>query len=223
MEYGKKRKTLYLLILAICFLFVLPGCTYKFEEEAEKRLNDRYGNDTFSYMGYYEDFPRADYVFRFKSGLYPGNTVEVAYKKDAYSWGNKYSVTDNYQDIRFEKDMIALVEGAVKKVFPNEKYKLSEQEYHLFDYPVVSSLDEYLTYGAADLSLIVYYDIHAADAMSAEEIRQLLEDEMPENKGHIWMYVYVQTSEPDPDKMSYEQMRDFIIHEKYEKMIVTNR
>ena len=119
-----EKKAVAILIPVACILFLFTGCTSihtrKQSKEALYRLNGRY-NDTFTYIGYYEDFPRADYVYQFESASYPGYIVEVTYEKDPYSGGFVYDVADNYQEIRYDADMIALVEGAVKKTFPNEK------------------------------------------------------------------------------------------------------
>jgi hypothetical protein len=206
----------------MCIIPAGAGCTAKQPDEAMQRLTNRY-NDSFTYIGYYEDFPRADYVYQFKSSKYPGYPIEVGFNKDPYSWLPSYEVTDNYQAIRFESDMISLVDGAAQKVFINEKYRLGEYEYILTDYPVCATLDEYMKHASAILSLVVYYDLNAGGSYTADDFRQMLEDEIPDGSGHIWVYVYFETNDPNPDKMSYDQMRDFVIYEKYDKMVVLNR
>ena len=218
------KKVTAVFILIMCIVLAGAGCTAKQPDEAEamQRLTDRY-NDSFTYIGYYEDFPRADYVYQFESSKYPGYPIEVGFNKDPYSWLPSYEVTDNYQAIRFESDMISLVDGAAQKVFINEKYRLGEYEYILTDYPVCATLDEYMKHASAILSLVVYYDLNAGGSYTADDFRQMLEDEIPDGSGNIWVYVYFETNDPNPDKMSYDQMRDFVIYEKYDKMVVLNR
>lgn len=224
MKRGKKVFAIF--ISVACILFLFTGCmsirVRKQNKEALDRLNGRY-NDTFTYIGYYEDFPRADYVYQFESAAYPGYIVEVTYEKDPYSGGLVYDVADNYQEIRYDADMIALVEGAVKKTFPNEKYGLLQHELAATDYPVCATLDEYMDYCSDDLNLVVYYDVNAKGALSEEEIVEMLEAEIPDGKGRIWLNVYLETNEPNPDRLSYHEMRDYVIHERYDKWLTVNR
>ena len=118
-----------------------------------------------------------------KSSKYPGYPIEVGFNKDPYSWLPSYEVTDNYQAIRFESDMISLVDGAAQKVFTNEKYRLGEYEYILTDYPVCATLDEYMKHASAILSLVVYYDLNVP-------IRQTISDRCWKMKFRTEVVIY---------------------------------
>jgi hypothetical protein len=73
------------------------------------------------------------------------------------------------------------------------------------------------------MSLIVYYDCNAAEALSPEELEDMLEKEIPDGGGHIWLRVYLETNEQYPELLSHDEMRDYIIHEEYDKQIIINR
>ena len=215
------KNVLGILISSVCFMLIATGCSKGKSAEAAKRLKDRY-DDTFTYKGCYGDFPRADQVYEFESADFPGYAVKVAFDDDPYRLFS-YDVSDNYQAIYFEQDMLALVEDAVKKAFPTEKYKLAESEYDCTDLPVCADLDEYMEHWAAEMSLIVYYDCNAAGALSPEELEDMLENEIPDGGGHIWLRVYLETNEQYPELLSHDEMCDYIMHEEYDTQIIVNR
>ena len=221
-----RKKVFIFAILTVFYLFLFTACSALREntqaKDAMDRLNSRY-NDTFTYIACYEAFPRADYVYQFSTASYPGYIVEVEYDKDPYSGVFTYEVSDNYQEICYDADMIALVESAAQKTFPNEKYVLKQHEYTCTDYPVCATLDEYLDFCSADMNLVVYYDCNAKGALSEDELKEMLKAELPDAKGRIWLNVYLETNEPNPDMLSYEELRDYVIQERYDNWITVNK